>query len=517
MSVALTTHKKLEILIADPGRKVACMGSRPAAHRPLFGFAARVFLLGSFMAVMGVGMRTAAEQSGMFDEAAARTHPSAITMPKPQQASWLEMPASPFLDVAKRADGTYSLDRLIGAYQKAGLNAQQAQAIVHILPELSPVLMGTDDPALGERLKASAKKTADQLAAAYPRAEKSLSSMIKSGHVPESHRVFPENASNWIPVRAEYLVPGAGPADLHAFDSATRSVTEARHNLELAVLTTGLRALRVNPTNLSNSASINDLSKGLLLANQDLAKATGWHGQVLGLGGRVILTSGSPPPETDAAAFATTDLTGDVNIVSDWESLGHEWLHALDYVAAQHTLTVSMAAPLTRQLQILRMTQDKSVFSAWKKADHELIESTPKWQSARQAIVVELNGQTKKEAVRSASSLTLDEAAYWVSSTEGMAFAFEAFIGHSKPAVLSIEYAGREPYRMPGEQEAMAQKNMWHSLFASMDHLKLTQPPGPGPALSATNKAPYAVLLSDRRARADATRASQPDPSLPSP
>ena len=448
----------------------------------------------------GVVLPYVANHTGLADEYEGRAYPVDPLEQQAQWVHWVDMPASPFLEVAHRPNGTYSLDHLIGAYKAAGLSAEQAKDVAHQLPSLSPVLMGANDPVLVAQLQSEARATARSLATHYPQAQARLEDMIARKAVPSSKRERRwEAPGNWSAVRVEWVNPSPLPTDtLDMEPLALMEMPEATQTLEIVMKATGLRALRITPGTWDKPQSIYDLAMGLNQANEDLIDATGWKDQVLGLGGRVVLTMGSPPLETRAAGLTQASSNGRLEIIAEWSNLSHEWIHAVDYVAATKALEASPLRTLSEQLRPIRFTADAGVFDAWKQASQGLADASPDWQRARAARSQEMEGQLHAGSTR-ADTLTsnvFDEASYWRANSEKFAYAFQAFVASGRPLVLRASHEDIPAYRQPSGREVAAQATVWPRLFAAMDHLQLSKPM---PMAHLTSSTSFASNVQHRR------------------
>lgn len=497
---------RIKSILSEPGAEVALVGKRSAWQR--YG--------SKLVAAAAVGV--ALHMGSSVIDRAINGEPMQMLEQKPQRVHWLEMPSSPFLEAARSEDGAYSMERALAAYSAAGLTPEQAVAVVHRLEALSPVVMGVEDKALEKRFIEEARHAASALSEEFPAQEKFLVNMLASGKgLKSAHFNYLENL-DWVPVVSAWSDLGATETNLLSEASEVEGITMegAKEALEDAVKITGLRALRAVPEQLASPASIQRLAVSLEEANHDLMDATGLEGQVLGLGGRLMLKMGRPPGQTSAAGMAYATNQGDITLHAEWNNLAHEWLHGLEYLAVQRAYKHPRMQGFEGQSS--SGIVDKKVVDAFTGTYQRLVDLSPSWQAARSAHVgflKESGGAHAHAELPSGKRVQIDETGYWSSSVEGLAFAFQAHVGNNDPVVLGIRHAGRETYRMPGADEVEAHSKVWPEFFAKIAHLRLTEPYR-APALSAEKVSPdgfWGRLLQRQTQRAQSIDQSVPPSS----
>ena len=505
LSVSLTDptlNARLLKALSDPQTQIVGMGRRSLWER----------YIGKMVASLAVGVAI-----GM---AGNLVKPTEYTMQQiqqmPQQVHWIEMPPSAFLEVARRPNGSYSLEQAMAAYHAAGLDPQQATEVASRLQEFSPVIMGVADKDLEKRFIQQAKDAIEDLSEAYPKQEAALAKMVETKRFPASTRNFRDRLKNptWVAPGAAWLQAGATPTDVVEPGSMKdMSMEEARGALENIVAGTGLRALRTVPTQWSSPEALFSLARSLEEANNDLSDATGWEGQVLGLGGRLILKMGPPPARTNASGLAQANINGEIDIQADWDNLAHEWLHGVEYFSAQIAYKNPSVNPLTHQSR--GEIKDLATVQAFQKAYANLKVLAPNWQSAREEKVETLtremaaNNQTAT-ILSSQGGSNANEANYWVSSTEGLAYSFQAYVGNNNPIVLSTKHAISAPYRLPASEELQSQSKVWPQLFASLSHLNLTKPYQPAAPTAQVEATGFVDRLLNRQAQVATVSARSP-------
>lgn len=382
-----------------------------------------------------------------MDESKAKDAVPVAVMPgAPSHAHWLVLPTSPFLTPGYQPDGRLSATQLVDAWRRAGMTPQQALELVPALAPLTPVVMGVRDGRLEARLVNEAQQACERLAARYPQAHARLARGI---HIPTEASLDRQ----WRPVVEAFQTLRADPSRAPLKEAVT--MAQARQALVEATSAAGLRALRIPLGNWQSPAHLQNLAQGLVLANDDLQQATGWQGRVLGLGGRMELTLGRPALADDrgaeGVAFGARD--GRVQVISQWNTMGHEWLHGLDYV-------------LGRQLIGARGTlsdaQDAGA-NAWSQAQSDINTASPQWQALR------------TQAANAGGAA----GAYWLDRSEAMAYAFSAWMTRTAaPTALREDTLGRsereQPFRSPSREETRAQAPIFRDLFQALAGMDLT-------------------------------------------
>lgn len=149
-------------------------------------------------------------------------------------------------------------------------------------------------------------------------------------------------------------------------------------------------------------------------------------------------------------AFGGRD--GRVQVISQWNTLAHEWLHGLDYV-------------LGRSLLGARGTLSDEAAgydTAWGRAQVQLDQAGQQWQVRRTQAAAEQPG-----------------GAYWLDRSEAMSYAFSAWVSRSQASsALNEDTLGRsmreQPWRCPSVEKTQAQAHVFQALFRQLADLNLT-------------------------------------------
>lgn len=307
--------------------------------------------------------------------------------------------------------------------------------------------MGVRDPLLETKLIKEAQAASQRLADTYPQViERLASQSIQAEPNPTMEGPWRDVIDALNSQRAD---PSRAPMQPNA------TMEQARQALVNAAGHAGLRALRVPLGNWQSPAHFHNLADGLELANQELQRATGWEGRVLGLGGRIELALGEPLRRDDRGAegMAFGGRDGRVQIIAQWKTLGHEWGHGLDYV-------------LGRQLFGERGTLSDGLGAAagsqWNQAHDAMIQASGHWQALREQAALNPRGA----------------GGYWLDRSEAMAYAFSAWLTRTQaPQVLHEDTLSRsereQPFRSPSASETQAQAPIFDALFSSLGKLDL--------------------------------------------
>ena len=274
-----------------------------------------------------------------------------------------------------------------------------------------------------------------------------------------------DHPSHWQDLQAE--IAHDAPAS-QAKVPAKVSMDQAPSALEQAVRTAGLRSFSPSLWQMRSPEAMMDTAQKLQQANAELAHATGWKGQVLGLDGRVELSMGpivASEVAPSAAALVAVDGTGRLQMVSGWAELGHEWFHAFDHVAAREVLVNPSQRPLTENAQVLRSFHDTEIKQAARNLNESFNDGSPNWERQREE-VDELTDKT-----------------YFTRGAEVGAFAFAAYLTKTGAKVLTHEaYAdpgeAMEIHRTPSLDEQEHQAPFFKALFDATLPLNLA---GHGP------------------------------------
>lgn len=385
------------------------------------------------------------QYSGLSGELFARIDPPVAFSPvKFESPRLVKVPQSPFLEAGRRSDGSIDSELMEARFRASGLSERQAVDIAsHLLP-LSTNIIAVNDPAFEAILVEEARAASDKLEKSYPRAHRALSQ-----NNPPAHYDYEDRWTDFQ-VRMVWMSSYHHP---HISPPPNKEKMQAAYAaLFEAVRVSGLRALRVAPSDLSDPASIKRLAARITEANQGLQRATGWTGGVLGLGGRLELTVGSPITGTIAGVTVSAMRSDRLRITGQPHSLGHEWFHALDFTLGRQVLAAPTHETLSAQLAPFRLVSDHALAKEWKAARAGLVKAAPDWYRAR-----------KIEAILALSP-------YWMAHSETMAFAFQAHAAKTSHTLALQqpleEYNLYHPHTYPTAEEVARQEATWKALFA---------------------------------------------------
>lgn len=159
---------KIQSIITRP-QATRVVGGRKVEFRRWAG----VLLLA---ASIGLPFQSVVKDSGVFHELAGALAPAAEVKSAPEQLKWVSLPSSPFLEVGRGDGGTFSIPKMVGAWERAGLPEDDAVPVAKKINLMRPVLLGRVDPKLEGQLIAQAAQAAQDLRQAYPQVHAYLES-----------------------------------------------------------------------------------------------------------------------------------------------------------------------------------------------------------------------------------------------------------------------------------------------------------------------------------------------------
>ena len=282
-----------------------------------------------FAVALTVNLANITHDNGFVAEIVARTAGSEPALMTDEslgatlsQARWVALPVSPFLESGKSPDGSLDPERLWQAWQQAGLSMQDVPRILARLGPLMPVDMGVTDLSFERQLMGEAQAAADALAKDFPQAHAVLAQWQAGRESLVSSKEGPG-------ISSEILLPPLNPS------VKAREWEASRQALLEAVTESGLRAIHLTPEALLAPSQMQRLALQVTTANRELQQATGWHGPVLGLGGRLELTIHT----TRLNVKADSSKEGRLRLESQTGQINGAWIQALDYVVAEHAFS----------------------------------------------------------------------------------------------------------------------------------------------------------------------------------
>lgn len=351
---------------------------------------------------------------------------------------------------------SWSAEHMLNVWRSAGIKAETARLLLQELPSTIPDVSGMS------RLEASLRTNrawqssssleqhfredleALELAEKSPRGEPTLFEKVAAG----------AEGDAWKALFVQLKSQGEDPAR----PDASLTIAKAKQVLAEAVQTVGLRSVSLSFEQWQSPASVAEAARRLVEANRELSRATGWKGKVLGLDGRVELALGKPITMPSASGVVTARKDNRLQMVAEWGSVGHEWFHAFDLTVSRLALAHSTSGPLSANLQPLRSVVDVGVYGDMKNLLNTTEKKMPKWRAAREGVK--------------------DNASYWSTSSEVLAFAFSSYLAHhvSAPLLASSndrESIAREPERGPSDVEAAVLIRPFRQLFSAAAPLGL--------------------------------------------
>lgn len=345
------------------------------------------------------------------------------------------------------AQGRFDADRLLHAWEQAGLDTGSAVRVMDLLDEAMPVMAaGT----MASKMEQAGR--ADEALTALEKDFPEFLDRLQNGASPQ---VSQEQRQAWENER-EFLLEDF--RDGRGFATEEVSWEQATAALAASVKESGLRSLTVAWADWASPQALKDRADFITAANQELEEVTGWKGHALGLSGRVELTLSEPLPQWGAGGITSRNEAGRLQVVTRQGALAHEWFHAVDFSLASQVMTHPNQAPLSDNLQWLRQARDTGSKQAWHTQSDALFEAAPQWQAHRQKAG--------------------EKNSYWVDRSEGMAFAFAAQFQDRPGSVLrdpALEVeAAMSPERAPGLREREKQTPIFQALFKGMHQHGLT-------------------------------------------
>lgn len=351
-----------------------------------------------------------------------------------------------FLTPGLNPDGSYDAEQMLKAWQRVGVDTRRAVLLMDLLDEAMPVMAGETASVQQARL-IRASQALDALDAEF---KDSLAALRQGRSIPltaDQQRAW-ENEGEFL---LEDFRDGQG------FATEEVSWAQAKEHLAKSVQESGLRSLTVAWSDWASPRQLKERARFIEQANQELQAVSGWPGQVLGLSGRVELTLGTPQAVPGAGGITSRNQAGRLQIVTEQGALAHEWFHALDYAAAAKVLKRPNHDTLSENLQWLRQANDPQARAAWKQHYSQVMDAAPAWQRDRSRA---------------------GNPGYWMSPSEGMAFAFAAQFEERPGSVLrdpGLATAGLlDPQRLPNARERTQQAPAFEALFDAMKGQRLS-------------------------------------------
>lgn len=419
-----------------------------------------------------LGLELFASYAGLIHEVTARYQTRAPLASFPAQSHWVELPTTPFLEVGRQPEGNLSVDHLLLAWQKAGMNARQAHLVLdRVNANLSPVIMGVEDAQTEQALIEKARAQVEELRTQWPQLEANLAQQLKE---PANSDLTPyELGRGWSVVQQRLQSSGSYIGVLPPIEPVDDSYALAKDNLVTVVGSSGLRMLQLGIVD-QGSWSLRSIAESLDEQNKQMQSLTGWKGRVLGMEGRIAL-SFRKPSQVQTAGTTSDSNPNYLQIEGEWWTLPHEWFHALDITLAREAFEYGGQGSLTSNIGLFRKVQDQAVVDAWQDAIEGVLTKETEWRKRRW------------------SQALIDLDPYLLSSSEAMAFAFgEYATQHQGRRHNFQQYVMREQGWIPNSIETQRQARYWETLLARVRPIVMKQEVTPTLAQHEPNGTPGA-------------------------
>lgn len=259
---------------------------------------------------------------------------------------------------------------LIAYFQKRGITGEQSLMITANLKVATQVyVLGSGERTLQDQLQERQNQAQSWLNTAWNKMQSHTPQTVKNVTL-ESNPIFEEllNEFNLSPVTFQAAADDLQYAysltslyrssnslsfsskNLQNFDperAASMSMSDAKNHLMQAVESAGIAAYVVNYSTFEEPYLLEKSAIAIETANEELQKATGWRGAVLGLNNRVIINT-----EYYGMSGSARSLTnGYIWVKADWETISHEWFHTLDFLQSRYILGAYKGTTLSDYLQ----------------------------------------------------------------------------------------------------------------------------------------------------------------------
>lgn len=437
---------------------VEAVGTRPWAKRALSkvykGFVN--LSAGAIVGLVALSGPVAHDATGMIRSHVTEGGSSAKIEATAENIHWLDLPKSPLIEAGWTEHGEFSNVFLMERWWAAGIPAQDFDELLLLGRATAPVIMGTVDPAMEQEFMIKAAQAVEEMASRWPEAIRKLSD--PQWLADHTYIETDEHTSRLIEEFEAAIIQEVAIDAVNGNDDYIDVETheEAKRLMERAMHETGLRSFRMSSPWARDPYVMANVAYKLIQSNEQLRARTGWEGGVLGLGGRVDLVLATGGPEYHGAASAPIkrrDGTSNLWVIANFDTLPHEWFHALDFVIGREVLMWSHGGPLNDSLQYADqkwgsyvLHRHGALLEAVNHARKELPKVAPDWAQARKAML-DRSGDD-----------------YWKDHAEMMAFAFTGQIYKWETT----------SFREPSMHEADLQSPMFDAIFEEAGKLNLT-------------------------------------------
>lgn len=434
------------------------VGPRPWAKRALSKVYKGLVTLsaGAIVGLVALSGPVAHDAAGMIRNYTTDGGSTAKIEATKENIHWLAMPKSPLMEAGWTEHGEFSNSFLMERWWAAGIPAQDFDELLRLGRATAPVIMGTSDQAMEQAFIAKATQAVEEMANRWPEATRLLSD---PQWLAEHTYIEPDEATTRTIEEFEAAIIQEVAIDaVNGNDDYVdvESHEQAYKLMERAMRETGLRSLRVSAPWARDPYVMANVAYKLIQANEQLQARTGWTGGVLGLGGRVDLvlaTGGQDYYGVTSTPAKRQDGVSNLLMIANFETLPHEWFHALDFIIGREVLLWSLGGPLNDSLQFTDqkwgsyvLHRHGALLDAVNHARKELPKVAPGWAHAR-LVKFQRSGDI-----------------YWDDDAEMMAFAFTGQIYKWETT----------SFREPSMHEADLQSPMFDKIFEEAGKLNLT-------------------------------------------
>lgn len=471
-------------------RHVFAVGARPLADRPVATFLKSAISAG----LLGVMLSAAGPAAAHDHEGAPRASlapaafqvdagtPTALsTAPTTHQAAFVDTvfarkaPTLSWVLPTGQVDGL----ELINQWKDGGITPNQAFELISLLAwTQSPVIARTQQVEDQARAQSQATqsifevKTHDQAAAFLSRTTREDLVLRGVLHASEGDSAMVAEDRDWQAVVNYWQIMSSDRLDettsLPGAVEAPQAMAAARERLLRAVDDAGLAGLRVPLATFNDSDNVERLAERLEQANAELQTATGWTGPVLGLRGRVMLTVMAPLN----MSLAFPQQAGQVGLVSAWEDVGHEWIHAVDFALRTAPGDLDTMGGFTLTQQLIDGAPQGALQQAWRDLPNQLREASlaagNAWYRDRDARVAKLAASSDEDEQW--------QARYIGSRHETLAYAWQSHLqARAIPGALLVDTASTrnatDGVMGPRASEDASVEPVWKQTMAKIGQL----------------------------------------------
>lgn len=456
MSVAVAQN-----ILKNPSSFVT-MGSKPRKLRTLSGF------------MRGIGWASAVYTASLFgmNYHAVHSHQAERVVFDTQVESiqWTDLDNNPWTLGGFSEDGQrFSAVKMTDAWRKAGINPQDIAVLYKLSSVFTPTLYGRDSQALKQDLENKKQIVLDTLQDTLPEVYENLVTGQEVKMTPQEEREWNKIRDKVIRSESAMLDDEISPIRLKTGTSRLVSMKEAKLLLEKAVSETGLASVSLPLSYWESPQMIQGSALRLIQANKDLQKVTGLEGKVLGLNGDIALQIRLPMIDGASGLFSASPMAA--HMETTWQSLGHEWFHALDnkVMRSQTPYGIELASQYKEGQNFWNRVKEKAAFvkqdkwvELFDKKGKEVGAAAPEWNQM-------LNSYLAASSVNKDLSNVHEMQHSSESYNEKLAYSFVSYLSlHDARSLYEINPFANEMTISPGKEDALAQRKVFDDLFEEM-------------------------------------------------